>query len=169
MMKACHTHTSRLNVSPRNRSHGFTLVELIIVIVIMGSLAAVAMPKFLNAKTDAVVAATNAMKGAVSSAANQLHLKCAIQPNCSMTSGASTVINGGVTYQVYHGWVDGGVLNTNQIDVAVQASGFITSVVANNTRWVHNKAADPANCYVEYIEALLIGSEPTITAVTTGC
>lgn len=51
------------------KQRGFTLIELVMVIVILGVLAAVAIPKFVDLKTDAVSAATQGVAGALSSAA----------------------------------------------------------------------------------------------------
>lgn len=48
---------------------GFTLIELVIVIVILGILGAVAAPRFINLQGDAYKANVNALKGSLQSAA----------------------------------------------------------------------------------------------------
>ena len=48
--------------------NGFTLIELVMVIVILGVLAAVALPKFIDLKGDAQLAALQGVAGALSSA-----------------------------------------------------------------------------------------------------
>lgn len=53
-----------------NKQAGFTLVELVVVIAVLGILAATALPRFINVQSSAQKAAAQGLAGAVSSAAS---------------------------------------------------------------------------------------------------
>lgn len=69
--------SSHHNNSLKNK--GFTLIELVVVIVILGILAATAAPKFMNLTKDAKIANLKSMYGSLTSAFKMVHAKSIIQ------------------------------------------------------------------------------------------
>lgn len=66
-------------MSKKNNNKGFTLIELIIVIVILGILAVVAAPKFVDISSDAKIAVLNSLSAQFKSATNLVQMKARVK------------------------------------------------------------------------------------------
>jgi prepilin-type N-terminal cleavage/methylation domain-containing protein len=86
------------------KNQGFTLIELVVVIVILGILAATAAPKFIDLTSDATVAKLQGMLGAIRSGTNMVHAKAIVQ---NKTSDDDSITIGDVTIDIRSGYPTG--------------------------------------------------------------
>lgn len=155
----------------RLRLHGFTLIELIVVIVILGILAATALPKFIDFRSDARTARVQAMGGELKSVAESVRASCIVRAaNCLIEVNLEVQL-WGQTIRVNYGYPDAGdVLGDKQIDTIVNTAGWnVILVDLRTTRFALADARDPATCSVDYRDAFFGGGDITVTTVTTGC
>jgi len=112
----------------QNRQTGFTLIELIMVIVILGVLAAVAIPKFTNLSADANAAAVQSVAGALAAgAATNYAVRSAKPTNGVAVTPRATAVN-----TLQGSALPTGAGGTYAISDASSATGA-TAVAANAT------------------------------------
>lgn len=111
----------------KQAQRGFTLIELVMVIVILGVLAAVAIPKFVDLKSEAVKAATDGVAGALSSAGA---INYASRSISSTKAGTSAVTD----CSSVAGILAGGLPTGYSITATTVAAGSnVSCTVANTT------------------------------------
>jgi len=141
------------------RQGGFTLIELVVVIVILGILAVTAAPRFLNLQQDARDASIQGLKGAMAGAAGIVYGKAAIEGEDTKADGAISA--GSTTTETVWGYPKA---STSGIARAVAGIGDwkqITSVSGGNSI-AYGFDAAATNCYVTYtIDPTTSNAEPT--------
>jgi MSHA pilin protein MshA len=147
-----------------SKARGFTLIELVVVITILGILAAFAIPKFIALDTQARIATVNGLVGTVKSAA-------ALARGLSQATGnpASVTMEGSAVAMLnnYPDSPAGGIPNA----VNVSATDFTYAPGASGAAgvWTRVGAPTPATCIVTYTPATAGGLPPTVVATTGGC
>lgn len=148
---------------------GFTLIELVVVIVILGILAVTAAPRFLNLQGDAREASLQGLKGAIDGAAGIVYGRSAIVGK--ETASNETVDNIAVVYgypaatpEGIGAAVVGLISDWSQVSPAIGTNNIkYTFKGQTTTGWTVN-----AGCYVNYQEATSTAA-PTTTIVATSC
>lgn len=140
------------------KSAGFTLIELVVVITILGILAAFAIPRFASLEIEAREAAVQGLGGSVRSAAALAHslslaTGVAVDASVTMEGTAITMAN---RYPDLGG-IDDALLDTTGFTYT-PATGVFTK----------DGATTPANCSVTYAQAAA-NSSPTITVDVSDC
>ncbi|MFG0772275.1 type II secretion system protein [Vibrio plantisponsor] len=155
------------------RQGGFTLIELVVVIVILGILAVTAAPRFLNLQDDARIAALQGLKGAIDGAAGIVYGKAAIEGIDTKNDGSK---------------VDSLITTAFGYPTA-DKDGIGNAVVGLTTDWsIYEDTSDPASfyaifktstdltaaptaCYVKYTEATgtTVDKAAATTINSTGC
>jgi MSHA pilin protein MshA len=141
---------------------GFTLIELVVVITILGILAAFAVPRFASHEGQARLAATQALAGSVRSGAALSHAVWVAQGDPASVS----VTMEGVAIAMANGYPTVSGID----DTLVEYTGFILTTAGDTARFTKaTPAGTPmANCFVAYTPAAANGA-PAVATTTGGC
>jgi MSHA pilin protein MshA len=131
----------------RKQSAGFTLIELVVVIIILGILAATALPRFVNLSQDARVAAVQGMAGGLRSAVAVIQARYMATGNMASTT-VTTLDSTAVTVNAGTGIPVG---TANGIGAAMQSTdGFNVDYTTATAVTFRPTNGGGANCQVSY-------------------
>ena len=152
------------------RQKGFTLIELVMVVVILGVLAAVALPKFVDLASDARRSVMQGLHGAMMSANTMIQTKSAITGVTTAATG-TVALSATVTIRTVYGYAQDAVELAKAMNIS-PAGDFYTG--ANTSFIAHKKApvwgtGSWHNCAVKYTPAADAATPPVVLLVDTGC
>ncbi|MFT6122600.1 MAG: MSHA pilin protein MshA [Oleiphilaceae bacterium] len=173
------------NEASTSKQFGFTLIELIIVIALLGILAATALPRFADLSREANIAVLEGMGGAILASANIVHAQAIIK---GVHKQAITDIDldgdGVVDVEIAYGYPSAN--RNNSISEIMDASFYTdwtwstsfgdglfwltTAKLGGRTGvYVNQTAVLASGCYILYNPATATVSTPVVGYVTTDC
>lgn len=170
------------------RQSGFTLIELVVVIIVLGILAVTAAPKFIDLQNDARAATLEGVKASVQSANSMIYAKAAINGDESKKCSDGTVTCDDITVDGTDFQAEYGYLRAENLTTALDLD-----TTANTGEWTIDTTNAPKNgtanaliypqsfsieaaskkatkeCYVTYTEAANASTPPVVAVVDTDC
>lgn len=159
-----------MNIENSRRQGGFTLIELVVVIVVLGILAAFAIPRFVDVNSDARASAIRGLGGSISSSIALSHGLALARGEAGPTGDITME---GTVIQLAHGYpvATATVAGQNPVDSTIgNVDGFNITRTATQVTF-DNGAADTTTCRVVYTAATGPSAPATVqvTASPTGC
>ena len=168
--------------SPLRTAHkqdGFTLVELVTVILILGVLAAVALPKYADLQGKAREAKVKTVAGSVKSAAGLVKAAALVNLGTCSAATAGTVSMEGTSIALNHcypqalGSFATGILAAANVTATdswqISATSPGGSGVGTALTIELSDAATPATCSITYTSPSAINTPASVSSTLTGC
>jgi len=141
---------------------------LIVVILILGILASIALPKFINLGGDARYAKIQGIEGAMKSAVAIVNSAATVRGVVDQAAGSSITMGDGTNVTLAWNWPDAtasGIPHAAGFDGTVGAAntdGLTVTLNAGNLTVVPNNAQTPASCTLTYTAATAANTGPTV-------
>ncbi|GHE99158.1 pilus assembly FimT family protein [Thalassotalea profundi] len=159
------------------KSNGFTLIELVVVIVILGILAATAAPKFIDLTGDAKTSVMQGVQGSINSAINLANAKALVSGE---TGATGEIVIGGEFYALINGYPSAAGAGTADGQTTGNGYGIselleldsetpVEITIAAPALFKHQNATDKDECVVTYTDSTGAEIRPEVTVDFDKC
>ncbi len=155
---------------------GFTLIELIIVIVVLGILAVTAAPQFINFQSDARKSTVKGAQASIQGAMQLVYAKSLIDGSDAEATDTVDTEDGTIDiiygYPAAEGSTNGGIANGGIAEAAgLDSTEWASSATGATPNVITFSPGDTVNasCAVVYTEATDASTPATVSSVTSSC